>query len=372
MPVKRQLSTAFAVIAVFVAIIFGLTVFILYSLGTVTTWAVVTLMAASTIAILLIIYIAVALRLSLVEPASRLAAAIEALAEGNLSWMPPHDAAHELGQFLDGLAEVAANMKVLQDANSRLTASSSAAISALEAEIGEITAAMAKFAEGDFTVESQYRQRRSQNKSADILAGKLRDICADVQNVAASIATGNFKNAIDASKYNGEWQKLALGMNRAAESVALPLTQVKAACEGLAQGKLGVKVTADAKGELLQLKTAANNATSNLAKYVANIAHALENAGPRARTLSDFPNDFGSVKLAITKINERLGGGKTGPDTGIRTQSLSAGADGTPAAKKQAAGADIKSKFSGAAKFKGDVVKSDVKADFNRSDFGKY
>ena len=312
--------------------------------------------AAALLSIIIILIFASALGKGIGTPVAALADAAEKIAGSerfNLAEIQSND---EMGRLYNSLIEIHSDLSREKQEHKQLAQTSSIAISDLETELRNMHTSMIKFAEGDFAAPSFYGQKSDYKLTTDVLASVLRDISSNIAAVAVAVAVGNFNQEIDAEKYNGTWRKLAQEIARI-NNIAAPIMQTKELCDNFASGRFDGKITADAQGNLLQLKTAANSAAAALSKYASAIEKALEDPS-RSRISTELPGEFAPIKAAITGIADQ-----------IKKDAVSSIASDSAAKKKFAPPATNSRKMSGAAKFARPIGGV---PDYMRSDFGKY
>lgn len=328
---KRKLTIAFLVVGILVAVIAGGAAVLLY-FAAASPWAMVAVAAIGVLAIVLTAGFA----LSLGQQAAALASE-----------------AAELKQNLNQSFVALAEAEVEQG---RLSSQSAATIASLESELNEINSLITKLTNGDFSAVTQNWGKTLRSNAAKDLFVYLGEICGDLRGLAASGANGNLKAVLGVEKYRGDWQKMAEEINRAVATFVLPIEQARIVCEGFAQGKLDGKITAETRGDLQLLKTAVNNASGSLSKYVNGIAQALQGAASKGRSYAELPGDFAPLKDAISAVADLI--------------------NQKPSVRENTAGAatsrsgDLSARFSGAAKKY--TALPNMNFDFKRKDFGKY
>ncbi|MCL2580013.1 MAG: response regulator [Oscillospiraceae bacterium] len=101
------------------------------------------------------------------------------------------------------------------------------------------------------------------------LAGSVQSINAEIKGmIVAAADKGDMHYVIDADKYSGEWREIMNGLNRIAQSVDAPITEIRDVMNYLAKGNFDRKVTGDYKGDFLQIKEAVNYTVDDLSRYV--------------------------------------------------------------------------------------------------------
>ena len=307
-----------------------------------------------------------ALLRSIANPAKQLAQSAKNLADGDFNNMTAYNSDDEFGQLSVSLAHVSNTLKKLQEAEQ--------AIADYEKELENMAAHLEKLVGGELSaLRMGYGQKSRHVAAIFVLARTLGEIVADIQSLAASAASGDFKKRLYTEKYVGSWQELAHGMNGLVEALAPPIEQARAAMDAIAIGKLDVKVSADAKGELLKLKVSSNNAAASLAKYVKVISHALDNIDKKSKLSIDLPHDFAAIKTSIAKLSNAAV--EAAPSHPYPSTATSERQRTAPLINRPRVNAiDVPKKFSGApilddlnARARAGAIPS-----YMRPDFGKY
>ena len=341
------------------ALIFAVIVFIFFSFTIVAVYVqhIGIILGISALAIILILIMLSILLRNVADPAAQLAELIKNPATGD-----------ELAQLSAYLAHAKDTQIKLQEARQTIMDH--------EKELEGMSNFMEKLVNGELSaMRMGYGQSSRHVAAAFVLARTLHEIVADIHGLATSAASGDFKKRISSEKYGGDWQKLAHGMNTLIEAVAEPIIETKEAMDAIATGKLYVKVSAGTKGDLLKLKTSANNATTALAKYVDTIVKAIENIDKRSRFSTELSNDFAPIKAAITVLGDNMSK-DTGAATGANARTtMGAALNRQSLASRTNATRDTNApkKLSGAAKIDGLAANSDGGTpSYMRTDFGKY
>jgi len=297
------------------------------------------------------------------QPVAQLLQLAKNLNDDDFKNMTPYDSDDELGQLSDCLARTADSLAKLHEARQT--------IANYESDLENLSAQMEKILAGDLaSVKMGFGKNSRYMATAFVLARTLHEIAADMQGLATAAAAGDFKKRVEAEKYGNDWKKIAQSLNKMMEALAEPIEQAKDVMDNLAAGKLDTKMTAEARGELLKLKTAANSAAASLTKYVKTITHSLENIDKKPRFLSDLPHDFAPIKTAIVGLTDDLAKrSSTRRDAVEATDVRPRTAFGTARTRDKS----VKpTKFSGAARLDGMGVNTGETPSYMRPDFGKY
>ena len=274
------------------------------------------------------------------------------------------NAAQERNDAAQTLKETETQLSVAMETHKKQSSDSAAAVAALEADLSELVSMLDAILAGDFSAAKRVRLRGIHSKNASSFASGMAEICADMQSVATALSAGDLKRSLNAARFHGDWNKMAHNVNSGLSNIAAVVAQTKAVCDSFTQGNLNGKVEADARGDLLALKTAVNNAAQNLSKYAANIGEIIQREGQRGKGFLELPGDFAYLKSVISSA---IGNTST-PTTPIKVVAPSQNAvSRTSGARTIADGAG---RFSGAPRV--NDAGHNAAFDFNRKDFGKY
>ncbi|MCL2574373.1 MAG: hypothetical protein FWE34_07480 [Defluviitaleaceae bacterium] len=379
---------------------FIILIFVAFALFTVFVSQVSILIVATIIAIILILIVLSILMRIVVIPAITISKSSKDFVSGNLKNIIAYKGNDELGQISDYLTHSADSLFRLREAKHLIESKmrrhefgermptdafdgefkvaatlTNSIISCLEDELDNLSLYLEKFAVGEFTYSKGYGQKSRHIVAVSALSRTISEISADIQSIVSAAASGDFKKRIICKKYSGEWNKLAQNLNKLMDALIVPIEQTKVALDAIAIGKMDVKVDANAKGELLKLKVSANNASTALTKYLGIIAQSLENIERKSRHLSELPNDFVSIKVALANLNIE-GTAKSrrdiafGGKAGSATTPLQEGTNiSTPRKKINPSAVN---KVSGAPRIDGLQVNTGETPVYMQSDFGKY
>lgn len=319
------------------------------------------ILGAAALGLLLIFVMLSILIHGVADPAARLADSAKNLADGEFKAnIPLFDNDDEIGRLSRHLSRGADALLKLQEANRK----AAAIIEGNERELENVAARMEEFINGELAANMGYGQKSRHIAATFVLARTLSEIVADTNGLIIAATSGDFRKRLAAEKYEGDWRKLAHNLNALVDAVATSVEQARSAMDAVAAGRLDVNISADARGDLLRLKTSVNNAVTSLAKYVGNITRALENVDKRTRFSSDLPNDFAPIKTAIDALGDNLAKSAKAAAPRPKANLTSISSRKTSAAAPK--------KFSGAVKLDGLEANLGGTPSYMRPDFGKY
>jgi len=355
------------------------------------------IIGAAALSLILIFAMLIILVRNVAEPVATLSQSAKSFTNGDFKDMIFYDSDDELGQLSKHLAHAADSLFKLREAKHKVEHKirrrelgqkipidifsgefkeaailTNGIITSFEDELEIMAAYMGKISGGELSANMGYGQKTPHIAAITTLTYSLNEIVIDMQNLIASAAAGDFKKRIDAEKHSGEWRKLAHNMNMLMESISLPIEQARNTIDAVANGKLNVKMTTDAKGEFLKLKVSINNATTSLEKCVKTITYAIENVNNNPEFLTELAEDFAPIKTAIIKLSDNEVKNKSGIalNSGAKMSFGQQRANLNNALLYDSDG--LSKKFSGAPRVDDMEINSKDTPGYMKSDFGKY
>jgi methyl-accepting chemotaxis protein len=192
------------------------------------------------------------LTLSITRPVERLKHAALRIAEGDLDQRIDHRGTDEIGELAESFRS-------------------------LVAYIGGVAEAAAALGSGNLSTVVQPRS------PVDLLSRNvahatrvLRDLVGEVKVLIHAAQSGDLSKRADASKYQGGFAELIVGLNRVLEAVAQPLDETNAVLNRFAERDLSARSREDFQGEYLRMATSLNRAAENLQGSMLQVAGTSE------------------------------------------------------------------------------------------------
>ncbi|MDR0958049.1 MAG: methyl-accepting chemotaxis protein, partial [Clostridiales bacterium] len=175
----------------------------------------------------------------------------------------------------------------------------------------DVFAAVKAMAAGDFTYKlKKYEGKKADvNKYVDESVSTIKEIAAEITNLAESGAQGNLSARVDTSKYVGEWAKLLSGLNKLVDNMADPITESLKVLEKMAEGDLSTRIAKDYNGDFNALKTSVNNTIDSINSYILEIQDILSQmaTGDLTHTITrEYKGQFVNIKNVINSISSSL------------------------------------------------------------------
>lgn len=145
------------------------------------------------------------------------------------------------------------------------------------------------------------------------VAGTIRTLDADLQEVVRGASSGRLDVRGDADQYEGSYRELMTGINSCVEAFATPTAAVVSAMERLADGDLTVRMEGEYHGEFAGLQKATNTAISQLESSVSAAAETgrrvSESAGDvqgASREIADGASEQASALQEVAASLEEI------------------------------------------------------------------
>jgi methyl-accepting chemotaxis protein len=134
-------------------------------------------------------------------------------------------------------------------------------------------AVVAAFGVGDFEapLEAFPGKKAFINTTIEQVRTNLAALIADTTMLAEAAIAGKLDVRADASRHQGGFRTIVEGIDNTLDSVIGPLTEVSRVLAGLEAGDLTQTITAEYRGQLEQLRQAANNTVARLAETVSQV-----------------------------------------------------------------------------------------------------
>jgi methyl-accepting chemotaxis protein len=121
----------------------------------------------------------------------------------------------------------------------------------------------------------------------------LRGVTAESNTVIEAAKAGRLSVRGDASRFDGAFRQLVLGLNETLDAAVAPITEASAVLDKVADRNLTVRVTGDYKGDHAQIKNALNTTLDNLQEALSQVSVGAEQVTAAATQIAN-----GSQSLA--------------------------------------------------------------------------
>jgi methyl-accepting chemotaxis protein len=134
------------------------------------------------------------------------------------------------------------------------------------------------FGEGDFDapLEQFPGKKRFINDTVEQVRENLRALTADTSMLAAAAVEGRLDARAEAGRHQGGFRDIVEGINNTVDAVIGPLNEVSRLLQAMEDGDLTQNITAEYRGQLEELRQAANNTVAKLSETVGEVVAAAD------------------------------------------------------------------------------------------------
>ncbi len=172
-------------------------------------------------------------------------------------------------------------------------------------------ACVAQFAIGNFDapMEKLPRKKAFINETIEEMRTNLKSVDRQISTLVKEALDGNLSAQVDASKFDGGWGHIMIGLNNVFKGIAVPLIEASNVLQEVSKGNLNVKMQGNYNGDLAILSNSLNDTTTTFASYVGEITKILNeiaNTNLNVHIDRTYVGDFAEIKEAINSISEKL------------------------------------------------------------------
>jgi len=188
-------------------------------------------------------------------------------------------------------------------------------------EVGQMAQAMDQFADdlqdkvianlnliaaGDVSTDLELLDEQDEITPALIQTTQaIRALVSDANALVEAAVAGQLDTRADASRHQGDYQKIVAGVNRTLDAVIRPVQEASDVLEAMAEGNLQQRVMGDYQGGHAAIKVSLNTTLDALSGYVEEIARvltAMANSNLDVAITGDYRGDFVPIKQALNLI----------------------------------------------------------------------
>ncbi len=172
--------------------------------------------------------------------------------------------------------------------------------------VADVTTAVAK---GDLSrkITVDARGEMQELKSTiNIMVDQLSAFASEVTRVAKEVGTeGKLGGQAKVEGVAGVWRDLTENVNQLAGNLTVQLRDVSAVATAIANGDMTRKITAEASGELLQIKEVINSMVDRLSVFADEVTRVAKEVGTEGMLggQADVPNVAGTWKALTENVN---------------------------------------------------------------------
>jgi methyl-accepting chemotaxis protein len=149
-------------------------------------------------------------------------------------------------------------------------------------------AVVKSFGEGDFDapLEQFPGKKAFINENIEQVRANLRALIADTSMLSRSALEGRLDVRADASRHHGGFRDIVDGINKTLDAVIGPLNEVSRVLASMEQGDLTQSITTEYKGQLEELRQAANHTVAKLAQTVSEVIASADQLASASNQIS--------------------------------------------------------------------------------------
>src|SRR5207249_1267493 len=116
------------------------------------------------------------------------------------------------------------------------------------------------------------------------MVDQLRSFAGEVTRVAREVGTeGKLGGQANVEDVSGTWRDLTDSVNSMASNLTDQVRNIAHVATAVAQGDLSQKITVDAKGEILELKSTLNTMVDQLSSFAAEVTRVAREVGTEGK-----------------------------------------------------------------------------------------
>ncbi|HEX8796120.1 MAG TPA: HAMP domain-containing protein [Polyangiaceae bacterium] len=140
----------------------------------------------------------------------------------------------------------------------------------------------------------------------NVMVDQLRSFAAEVTRVAKEVGTeGKLGGQADVKGVSGTWKDLTDNVNVLAANLTTQVRNIAKVTTAVARGDLSQKITVDAKGEILELKSTINTMVDTLNSFAAEVTRVSREVGTEGKLggQADVKGVYGTWKDLTDNVN---------------------------------------------------------------------
>ncbi len=150
--------------------------------------------------------------------------------------------------------------------------------------------------------ENQVANASLQEKQTQVLHQKdvLHDAIVETNDIIErALKTGDFNVRMQVDGKDGEWQSLAISINKLFDAIVTPLSVVRDIAGGMIEGDLTRRFEAQANGQMLMLKSSLNQSLDQISDLLLQIRHRANVIGQSSETMQTASQDMSNGTVEI-------------------------------------------------------------------------
>ena len=182
------------------------------------------------------------------------------------------------------------------------------AVNGVHGWLSDLIAYVTKIANGDMTAEMGKASNDDQiHEWLMLLKGNIQALVTDANMLSVAAVEGRLATRADATKHQGDFRKIVLGVNETLDAVIGPLNVAADYVDNIAKGNIPAKITDAYNGDFNILKNNLNTCIDAVNALVAD-ANVLSVAAVEGRlaTRADATKHQGDFRKIVLGVNETL------------------------------------------------------------------
>jgi methyl-accepting chemotaxis protein len=221
------------------------------------------LLSLAAVAIILGAILSLNITRSITQPVNKAVQMLQELAKGHLGMRVNMDQKDEIGLMAKSMDDFADDLQ------------------------NNVVASLKRMSLGDVSVQLTPKDERDEITPAlQRTADSLRELVLDANILSKATVEGKLATRADASKHQGEFQKVIQGVNDTLDAVVGPLKVAAKYVEGISRGNIPAKIADSYNGDFNEIKNNINTLIDKLSDVVANIKMAADNVASGSQGLS--------------------------------------------------------------------------------------
>src|SRR5205823_2333245 len=138
------------------------------------------------------------------------------------------------------------------------------------------------------------------------MVDQLGAFASEVTRVAREVGTeGKLVGQAEVPGVGGTWKDLTDNVNTLAGNLTSQVRNIAAVTTAVAKGDLSQKITADARGEILELKNTVNTMVDQLSTFASEVSRVAKEVGTEGKLggQADVPGGGGTWKDLTDNVN---------------------------------------------------------------------
>jgi methyl-accepting chemotaxis protein len=166
-----------------------------------------------------------------------------------------------------------------------------------QVEVGKLQEALSRIAAGDLGVKAEVAvadadtdaTRNTFTSIADAtnqVVSSVSALVTDANMLAQAAVAGKLETRADASKHQGDYQKIVKGVNDTLDNVVGPINEVRRVMAAMEVGDMTETITKSYQGDFDLLKQAINNTVSKLTETINEVNHSTDSLASATQQIS--------------------------------------------------------------------------------------